>query len=340
MRGSELSVGCELCREGLKIPIFITGLCEYKCYYCPISRARRRDVVFAGDKKVRSIEELVLEVARVDARGAGITGGEPLYRFDRTLRVVEALKDLFGDRFHIHLYTNGRLATAEVLRALERAGLDEIRFHPVEPGLERRAILAKKLTSMDVGFEVPAIPGRERQILELARLLHEAGGGFINLNELEAAEPNIFALSALGLEPDESGVAVRGSREAALSVIREIAELGLRISIHFCSASFKTSVQDKLRYARALRADLQVYERALSDYEVAWYEVELSDDCEVKELIEKGLVFRSESSGKLLSASLEHVPAKCVKRAKMLRGLPTHPRTVLEEVHVTYSGEI
>ena len=30
--------GCELCFAGFKAVIFVTGLCDDGCYYCPVSR--------------------------------------------------------------------------------------------------------------------------------------------------------------------------------------------------------------------------------------------------------------------------------------------------------------
>ena len=100
--------GCELCYPGLKAVIFVTGLCDDWCYYCPVSRERLgKDVFRVNERNVSSIREAVNEIERSGARGASITGGDPLLRPSRTLEIIRVLKEVFGRRFHIHLYTSG-----------------------------------------------------------------------------------------------------------------------------------------------------------------------------------------------------------------------------------------
>lgn len=110
--------------------IFITGLCERNCFYCPVSEARRKkDLVFSNERPIRTDEDLIEEAISMDALGTGITGGEPLLRTERVVHYIRLLKDRFGTSHHIHLYT--ALAPGiEVLESLRNAGLDEIRFHP------------------------------------------------------------------------------------------------------------------------------------------------------------------------------------------------------------------
>ncbi|MFP3348773.1 MAG: radical SAM protein, partial [Thermoproteus sp.] len=33
-----LAKGCDMCLVGAKAVIFITGLCRYRCFYCPVDR--------------------------------------------------------------------------------------------------------------------------------------------------------------------------------------------------------------------------------------------------------------------------------------------------------------
>ena len=48
---------------------------------------------------------------------------------ERTIRFISAIKNRFGEDVHLWMYTNGKLVTPAILRALQKAGLDEIRFN-------------------------------------------------------------------------------------------------------------------------------------------------------------------------------------------------------------------
>lgn len=55
---NDLPTGCKLCLMGLKSILFITGLCNVKCFYCPVSRERiGRDVIYINDKIINKFPE-------------------------------------------------------------------------------------------------------------------------------------------------------------------------------------------------------------------------------------------------------------------------------------------
>jgi len=257
LSGGRMARGCELCFPGLKAVIFVTGLCDDGCFYCPVSRDRLgHDVFYVNEERVNSVEEAVAEVQRQGAQGASLTGGDPLVRFDRSLRLVEALKEAFSSSFHIHLYTSGRYATP----SLDKAGLDEIRFHPTRPGLEERARLAKTLTSMKVGFEIPIAPGLEGWARKLILYADRVGLDFVNLNEMEIVDPNARSLLLRGYRVDPARrFAVKGSLEAAVKVL-EWASREVSVPVHFCPASFKDRVQTWNRLRRTAELDQAWYE--------------------------------------------------------------------------------
>jgi len=117
--------------------LFVTGLCSFHCFYCPVSDEKMyKDVVFADEKRVTKDEDVLEEARAIRATGAGITGGDPLDAVERTCRYIRLLKAEFGAGFHTHLYTMS--TDAAKIRQLAEAGLDEIRFH-VPPGLWARA---------------------------------------------------------------------------------------------------------------------------------------------------------------------------------------------------------
>ena len=248
--------GCRLCILGAKMVLFITGICERACYYCPLSEHRRgRDVVYANERPVRSVKDVLEEAKLMDALGTGITGGDPSLRFERTVRYIRALKRRFGRRHHIHMYCASWLSGRR-LALLRSAGLDEIRFHVWEEGPVRDALRA----GLRAGVEIPSLPGEERRIVELMKRLDSVGCNFVNLNELELSDTNLDELRKRGfrIRSDES-MAVRGSEETGMRVLRWAAS-HLSMSVHYCPSSLKDSVQLRNRLIRRARNVMRPHE--------------------------------------------------------------------------------
>jgi uncharacterized protein len=255
-----LSKGCELCREGKKMVVYVSGLCDSHCYYCPVARDRMyTDVTYANERKIQPDDaaSLVAEARSMDAKGVGITGGDPLKVPDRVAAYCRALKAEFGPKFHIHLYTQAVTDPANYGKLAE-AGLDEIRLHPsvgwwdkMDKSPYDALFKAALKTGMIVGCEVPAVPGKEEALLSLATYLNSIGVPFVNLNELEFSEANIDQLSARGHElmNDQSNV-VAGSRDTAWKVVGAAMKAKLKTTVHFCASTYKDSVQLRKRLVR------------------------------------------------------------------------------------------
>lgn len=249
-----LPKSCVMCQQGSKLVLLVTGICGHECYYCPLSQKKKgHDVTYADETLVQKDGDVVAEAKAIGARGTGITGGDPLLAMDRTLRYIRLLKKTFGAKHNIHLYT----ATADIkkIKLLADAGLDEIRFHPhpdVWETLEKTkfpdAIKTARISGLRTGIEIPAIPGLEKAIVKMALESEKAGAQFINLNELEFSEPNIEALRARGfIVKDDESSAVKGSQETAHKVLRALKG---KITVHFCSSSFKDATQLRNRLLR------------------------------------------------------------------------------------------
>jgi hypothetical protein len=239
LASGNLPRGCQLCIQGRKLVLFVTGRCNLDCYYCTISKGRwQADEVWANERLVKQDADIIDEAKKCGARGAGITGGEPLLELDRVVSYIRLLKKEFGKDFHIHMYTNGTLATAEALRKLNEAGLDELRIHQKKEAV----IEALKSPNWKVGMEVPCIPGKEKELCGIVDFLETAGAHFLNLNELEFSERNIAPMEKIGLAArKDSLTAVNGSRETAMKVLR-YAE-GKQLPVHFCTARLKMDYQ-------------------------------------------------------------------------------------------------
>ncbi len=257
-----LAKGCRQCVKGEKLVLFITGICPKRCYYCPISDKKYgKDVIYANEMPVKNAGDAVLEAELCSSKGAGITGGDPLERMDRTVRFIKVLKKKFGRRFHIHLYTSFDLAEDGKLKRLHDAGLDEIRFHPdIEDNKLWGRIDSARNLDWDVGVEIPAIPGKLRQMKKLVDFFNKKID-FLNLNELEVADNNISKLRKMGfLTKDNLSYAVEGSEETALNLMRYSLNKKYSLNIHYCTAKLKDRIQLGERIKRRAKNTAKAYD--------------------------------------------------------------------------------
>ncbi len=268
MAVGEIPEGCRLCEEGAKMVLFVTGLCSYHCFYCPVSDEKMyRDVVFADEMRVAKDEDVLAEARAIRAKGAGITGGDPMEAVDRLCHYLRLLKREFGPEFHTHLYT--MTTDAGKIRRAAEAGLDEIRFH-VPPGLWRHAArsgfvpavrLARKL-GMTVGLEVPLIPDRKDDLVELIRWAESEGLGFVNLDEMEFSEANWGRMHRQNYEmKDELAYGVKGADAAAA----EILAAPWRVPVHYCSSGYKDGWQLRTRIKRRAETVARAYDEVTED---------------------------------------------------------------------------
>jgi pyruvate formate-lyase activating enzyme-like uncharacterized protein len=248
-----LSPGCVLCEKGAKMVLLVTGRCLKRCSYCPLSIAKKgKDVFFANERRIRTVDEAVAEGELIDALGTGITGGDPLLAIDRTVESIRGLKRHFGEEHQIHLYTS--TTDPRRIDRVARAGLDEIRFHPpigtwkrLDRTAFKDAIERSKRRGLVTGMEVPVVPGREEDVEALIRFGDSLELDFVNLNELEFSETNWQALRSIGFDVrNDISAGVAGSEALGLALL----ELDTGVPLHYCSSAFKDGVQLRKRIGR------------------------------------------------------------------------------------------
>jgi uncharacterized protein len=266
-----LSEACVQCSEGRKMVLFVTGLCRFRCFYCPVSPVRnQKDVVYANERRVLADSDVLDEARAIGAAGTGITGGDPLGVADRVEHYVRLLKREFGPSHNIHLYTHE--PNPEKLARLAAAGLDEFRLHiphylwgPLtQAGGAYRAVLeAAPAWGIRRGVEIPVLPEKEAELRRLLVTLDEIGVDFVNLNELEFSETNEANLADRGYRTDpRNGWGVRGSRAVAERVVRE---MRLSVPVHYCSSRFKDGVQLRQRLLRRAERTAPAFADRTSD---------------------------------------------------------------------------
>jgi len=268
----DLAKGCRLCVKGQKTVIFITGHCASNCYFCPISdKKKNKDVVYINEWPTSGLKDCFKEIRLCSSKGVGITGGDPLARTERTCSYIKRLKQKFGKSFHIHLYTPLILVDEKKLDMLHKAGLDEIRFHPdLDSRLfwHRLKLAKKPKYKWDIGVEMPVIPNKEKQIINLINFIKD-DIGFLNLNELEISDTNANKLVELGYTAKDSfSYAVKNSDALAKKILKycesKIKSGEFNFSVHYCTTTLKDKIQlaERIkRRAKSIKKDYDVMDK-------------------------------------------------------------------------------
>lgn len=257
----KLAKGCQLCVQGRKSVLFVTGLCARHCYFCPISdKKKNKDVVYINEWPTKKKKDILKEIDLCSSKGVGITGGDPLTKIGRTVKLIKVLKKKFGKKFHIHLYTPLNLVNEKSLKKLYKAGLDEIRFHPnLDNDFNWDMIFLAKKFDWSIGIEIPAIPGKEKETKKLIDFIKEKID-FLNINELEISDTNSQDLVKMGFKPkDNISYGIKGSEQLALELLKYCK--GKIKNVHYCTTKLKDSVQ--LRKRIMLRA-----KKVKKDYDI------------------------------------------------------------------------
>lgn len=264
----ELPLGCQYCVKGKKLVVFVTGVCPRKCYFCPVSDDKSgQDNSFANERRIEcgggkgdnsndNNNGLIKEAELMAAKGAGITGGDPLTQMERTVGFIRLLKEKFGEKnklskeddsdkiFHIHLYTSLNLVDEEKLRRLSEAGLDEIRFHLDldDDKLWQKIELASRY-SWDIGVEIPLLPDKEEEIKKMIDFIQDKVK-FLNLNELERADNKLSKLGEMGFAVREKfSYAIKDSLELGLKLMDYVQSMKYDLPVHLCTAKLKDKIQ-------------------------------------------------------------------------------------------------
>ncbi len=314
---SYITEGCKLCRKGAKMVFFITGKCSNSCYYCPVSEERfGNDFMYANERLVNDLDDVVDEIISMSAEGVAITGGEPLIKLERVCEFVEIFSRA---GLHTHLYTSIP-ANERVINKLFEKGLDEIRFHP--PELKNAIIYEDSLKNaikkgMEAGFEIPAISFSK----EISDIVNK-NEAFLNVNELEFSESNIVRLSNRGWNRGEFYEA-KGSLEIARKYGSSVKKF------HYCSVRFKEIAQFRRRLIR-MAFNLPDFYKVTSEGTVICGLIEGDKEKIRKILIQSGVEFVEVDEGfEIPVDEVENV--RGVGDVFIIERYPTHNRIILEK---------
>jgi pyruvate formate-lyase activating enzyme-like uncharacterized protein len=252
-----LSPGCELCRQGFWSCLFINGICNARCFYCPSAQndpghPMANTVVFDKPGDYADF------VSRFQVKGVSFSGGEPFLTFKRTLSYLETLKNRLAYPLYTWIYTNGLLVTKEKLSALRDNGLDEIRFDLSADryrldGLKKAIGIIPRVT-----IEIPAIPEDASTLETLIPVWEQTGVDHLNLHQIRCTPFNGQRLAGRGYTfVHGPQVTVLESELAALGLIRYALSRSIELPIHYCAYTYRHQFQGagaRQRYAGSVKA--------------------------------------------------------------------------------------
>jgi len=329
--------GCIQCQMGSKLVLFVTGKCHWGCDYCPLSDNRRETPdMFANERRCSNFEEVIEEGMAMRATGTGITGGDPMLDFEKTIEAVIKLKKAFGKEHHIHCYTSIPIKPEQAKR-LGEAGLDELRFHLLDLSLSRyeKSVNAANEAGICVGVELPAEPDKEEKLMALLDELNHSAVQFLNLNELEITVGNQGNMDVRGFNlAGAITAAAEGSAELGFRLKKAAKDMSFHVK--FCTATFKDAGQLRNRFRRRGEATLRPYEILSDDDTIIFGAIpcsleHASDD--VKELSETlGLIggwIRYDATAQRIEIPLsaaEEIAEHVNVPVQMIEVHPTHER--------------
>jgi hypothetical protein len=282
--------GCEYCVKGEKLVLFMTGICKRGCWYCSLSKKRKnQNLIFANERECKNFEDILKEVKESNATSAGITGGDPLIFFERTIEFATKLKKEFGEKFHIHIYLPTKLVTKEKLEKLSKC-VDEVRFHPeflIDNENPQRvlhsssnptgscirtsgihsscnqtgSLSSSQMEDIEKIKLAEKIFGRKNIGIELPMIPEkknkildfilnvEKNISFVNLNEFELSETNFDRITK-NYTLKEGGYVVAGSLEAGKWILEELTKTKSKLKVHMCTAELKNCSQFANRLKR------------------------------------------------------------------------------------------
>jgi len=238
--------GCKQCVKGEKLVLFISGKCSRNCWYCSLSKKRKNTPkIWANEREIKNTKELIQEAEDSRAKGAGITGGDPLLFLNRTIKFASALKKKFGKKFHIHIYLPTKLINKNNIEKLSKH-IDEFRLHPdflisrnTKEGINKIRLVNKIIGKSRLGVELPMIPNKKKEILEFV-LEAEKYINFLNLNEFELSETN-FNIITKKYKLNQGGYIIKDSLKAGLWLLNKLKKTNLKV--HLCTDELKNHHQ-------------------------------------------------------------------------------------------------
>ncbi len=238
-----MSPGCALCGQGKWSCLFINGICNAGCFYCPAPQ-KEPGVPITSSVEFDQPRDYADYVKRFDIQGVGFSGGEPLMTLDRVVAFLKALGEQVKSPLHTWMYTNGILASSDRLKALRDNGLKEIRFDLSAVDYHLNSLKKAVGIIPIVTVEIPAIPEDLEKTKPLLKVLADTGVNFLNLHQIRCTPFNTPKLINRGYTfLHGPGTAVLETELTALSLVLHALEEQILLPVNYCSFTFRNQFQ-------------------------------------------------------------------------------------------------
>lgn len=198
-----ISRGCRTCfirRPGTFQDVYTGCECNANCGYCYYEKDRT-------DESWRTIEQINEKLGMLYQHSVNpssdlldisynSTGETLMYMpiIEEAARIVRRIEAINKRRIYNHLYTNGILATHDVLERLKRCGVIELRFHPSASNFSKN-VLDNMRDAVKMGFivtvEEPSLPENKNKLLEHLEVFQEIGIKHLDIVECQVTRDNI-----------------------------------------------------------------------------------------------------------------------------------------------------
>lgn len=255
-----VSPSCLDCRKGLGSATYILTLaCNRDCFFCTNKNQMDYEEGVQKVYDVTSDFKRDMSVYR-KMTSAALTGGEPLLYPEKCADFIKKVKKL-SKNTQTRIYTNGDLATPEILMLLKDAGLDEIRFG-IKPD-EEGNVSYKIITTIEeavkhiprVMVEMPVTPGQLEKMKDLMVQLDSLNIFGVNILEFlyPWVNPDEYAIRKYKIDSRPydvlygysyaGGLPVAGSEIECLELLLYCAEKGVKMGMHYCNLENKLTAQ-------------------------------------------------------------------------------------------------
>ena len=255
-----LSQGCRHCAEGEWSCLFINGICNASCMYCPTSQMEK-GVPTTSTLDFPDVNDYIAYLRRYQFKGVSLSGGEPLLTFDTTLNYITQIRKALGPDIYIWMYTNGILASTDKFEALRDAGLNEVRFDIGATGYKLDGLKTALGLIPVVTVEIPAVPSHFDKLKVAVAELASLGVKLINLHQLRLTPHNLPRIADKGFTfLHGTKVTVLESELTALRLMLFNLENGINLPVNYCSFPFKNRFQSRAARQRTSAEVAKSYE--------------------------------------------------------------------------------
>ncbi len=258
---NSISRGCQLCGEGEWSCLFITGLCNANCFYCPTTQ-QADHLPTTQQFNFEKAGDYADYINKMKFKGVSFSGGEPLLFFDRLVEYVRTIRQNCAPDIYIWMYTNGKLLTKEKAEILSEMGIDEIRFDIGATDYKFDTIQFAQGKIPHITVEIPAVPEKTERIKSLLPELIKCGVTNLNLHQMRLTSHNVSKLEKHNYTYLHGEAPVVAQSElSALEIIQHVDQHKIPLGVNYCGFQYKNRFQ-KSGYRKKLAhmlADNQVW---------------------------------------------------------------------------------